>query len=109
MSADELLRLNMPDARTELIRGELVVREPAGYRHGDVAARLFVALGAFVESRELGPLFTAETGFRLRNDPDTVRAPDVAFVMRDRLLEPPPREYAALAPGFECEMRRIVG
>jgi Uma2 family endonuclease len=94
----------MPDARTELIRGELVVREPAGYRHGSVAARLLVALGPFVESRELGQVFTAETGFRLRKDPDTVRAPDVAFVTRDRLPDTPPRGYAALAPDLVVEV-----
>jgi Uma2 family endonuclease len=104
MTADDLLRLNMPDARTELVRGELVVREPAGYRHGDVAARLLVAIGAFVESRALGQVFAAETGFRLRKDPDTVRAPDVAFVRRDRLPDPPPRGYAALAPDLVVEV-----
>ena len=40
MTADELLRLHMPDKRTELVRGVLVVREPAGYRHGKVTAEL---------------------------------------------------------------------
>ena len=104
MTADDLLRLNMPDARTELVRGELVVREPAGYRHGNVAARLLVAVGAFVEARALGSVFTAETGFRLRAGPDTVRAPDVAFVRRDRLPDPPPRGYAALAPDLVVEV-----
>lgn len=104
LTADDLLRLNMPDARTELIRGQLVVREPAGYRHGNVAARLLVAVGAFVEAHALGWVFTAETGFRLRTDPDTVRAPDVAFVRRDRLPDPSPRGYAALAPDLVIEV-----
>ena len=103
-TADELLRLNMPDARTELVRGELVVREPAGYCHGNVAARLLVAIGGFVEPRGHGWVFTAETGFRLRTNPDTVRAPDVAFVRRDRLPDPPPRGYAALAPDLVVEV-----
>ena len=104
MTADELLRLNVSDARSELIRGELVVREPAGYRHGNVAARLLVAIGAFVETRALGWVFTAETGFRLREDPDTVRAPDVAFVRHDRVPDPPPRGYASLAPDLVVEV-----
>ena len=104
MTADELLRLNVPDARTELVRGELVVREPAGYRHGNIAARLLVAVGAFVEARGLGWVFTAETGFRLRKDPDTVRAPDGAFVRHDRLPDPSPRGYAALAPDLVVEV-----
>lgn len=104
MSAEELLRLNMPEARRELVRGELIVREPAGFRHGDVAARLLIAVGTFVESRSLGRVFTAETGFRLRTNPDTVRAPDVAFVRHDRLPEPPPRGYAAIAPDLVIEV-----
>ena len=104
MSADELLRLKIPEARRELVRGELIVREPAGFRHGDIAARLLIAVGTFVESRSLGRVFTAETGFRLRTNPDTVRAPDVAFVRRDRLPDPPPRGYAAIAPDLVIEV-----
>src|SRR5205814_9701551 len=104
MTADELLRLNVPDARTELVRGALVVREPAGYRHGNIAARLLVAVGAFVEARGLGWVFTAETGFRLRKDPDTVRAPDVAVFRQYRLLDPPPRGYAAFSADLVVEV-----
>jgi hypothetical protein len=42
MTAEELLRLNLPDKRTELIRGRLVVRDPGGARHwsGRDAARV---------------------------------------------------------------------
>ncbi len=40
MTADELLRLNLPDKRTALIRGRLVVRDPGGARHGAVAMRI---------------------------------------------------------------------
>jgi Uma2 family endonuclease len=101
MSAKELLRLNGPEARRELVRAH---RAPAGFRHGDIAARLLIAVGTFVESRSLGRVFTAETGFRLRTDPDTVRAPDVAFVRRDRLPDPPPRGYAAIAPDLVIEV-----
>jgi Uma2 family endonuclease len=104
VSAEELLRLRGPAARRELVRGELIVREPAGFRHGDIAARLLIAVGTFVESRSLGRVFTAETGFRLRSNPDTVRAPDVAFVRRDRLPDRPPPGYAAIAPDLVIEV-----
>jgi hypothetical protein len=40
MTADELLHATFPDKRTELVRGILIVREPAGYNHGRVAANL---------------------------------------------------------------------
>ena len=104
MTADELLRLGLSDERTELVNGRLVVREPAGYRHGEIAARLLASLYNFVESRALGRVLTAETGFVLRRNPDTVRAPDVAFVRRERLPVPPPSGFADIAPDLVVEV-----
>jgi Uma2 family endonuclease len=37
-----------------------------------------------VREHGLGTAFAAETGFQLASDPDTVRAPDAAFVRRER-------------------------
>jgi len=104
MTADELLRLNLPDKRTELVRGVLVVREPAGYRHGEVAARLCKVLLDHVDHHDLGRVLAAETGFTLATNPDTVRAPDVAFISRERLPDPPPSGFAALAPDLVVEV-----
>lgn len=58
---------------------------PAGHRHGRIAARFTAKLAPFVEEHRLGECFAAETGFILQRNPDTVRAPDVAFVGRERL------------------------
>jgi Uma2 family endonuclease len=58
---------------------------PAGHEHGRVAARLTSSLGLFVDEHDLGAVYAAETGFLLARNPDTVRAPDVAFVRADRL------------------------
>jgi Uma2 family endonuclease len=104
MTAEALLRLNLPNKRTELVRGVLVVREPAGYQHGDVAARLLVAIANHVNANRLGRVFAAETGFTLARNPDTVRAPDVAFISAARLPEPPPRGFAELAPDLAVEV-----
>ncbi len=71
MTAEELLRLNLPNKRTERVRGVLVVREPAGYRHGDVAAQLLVAITNHVNANHLGRVFAAKTGFTLARNPDT--------------------------------------
>jgi len=104
MTAEELLRLNLPNKRTELVRGVLVVREPAGYQHGDVAMRLAAAIFTHVQARGLGRVFAAETGFTLARKPDTVRAPDVAFISTARLPDPPPRGFAELAPDLAVEV-----
>jgi Uma2 family endonuclease len=86
-TADELLRMHIPDKRTELVRGVLRVREPAGDRHGRVTMNLTIRLGTHVEREGKGQLFAAETGFMLFRGPDTVRAADIAFIGRARLPE----------------------
>src|SRR6266550_430684 len=85
MTADQLLHASIPDKRTELVRGVLVVREPTGYNHGRVIAQLTGRLWSHVERAAAGQLLGAETGFTLFRDPDTVRAPDIAFLHRDWL------------------------
>jgi Uma2 family endonuclease len=104
MTAAELLRTSLPDKRVELVRGVLVVREPAGYRHGDITARLAKRLMDVVEAGGLGRVLAAETGFQVASDPDTVRAPDVAFVSRARLPDPELPGYPALAPDLVVEV-----
>ena len=100
VTADELpalsARLSILGKRTELVRGDLVVMAPAGGRHGQVAHRLGLFIGNHVLERNLGRVFAAETGFVLRRDPDTVRAPDAAFVAGERLgaAAPPEQEGA---------------
>lgn len=72
----------MPDDgnRYELVQGELKMMSPAGGRHGRIAMRIGSLLEQHVRKNKLGEVFAAETGFLLDTDPDTVRAPDAAFV-----------------------------
>lgn len=69
----------------ELVQGELVMMSPAGFEHGVVTQRIAALLHAHVSPRRLGVVTAAETGFVLARSPDTVRAPDVAFVSEPRL------------------------
>jgi Uma2 family endonuclease len=104
MTAEQLLRLRLPDKRTELIRGRLVVRDPGGARHGAVANRIAYRITAHVETHDLGRVYAAETGFNIEADPDTVRAPDVAFIAKTRLPEVEPRGYPSWAPDLAVEV-----
>ena len=104
MTADELLRASFPNRRTELIRGVLVVREPAGGRHGRVAAELARLIGTHVHDNDLGVVYGAETGFTIAREPDTVRAPDVAFVRRDRVPAADPVGFLPIAPDLAVEV-----
>jgi Uma2 family endonuclease len=84
VTAEELLLLPEDGFRYELIRGELVKMPPPGYEHGAIAARFTARLFLHVEEQDLGSV-TTETGFLLSTDPDSVRAPDVAFVSKERV------------------------
>lgn len=104
MTADQLLHTNIRDKRTELIRGLLVVREPAGYNHGRVTVNLTGRLWSHVDLTRAGHLLGAETGFTLFRDPDTVRAADIAFVSSDRVPSPATRGFPELAPDLVVEV-----
>jgi|SRR5262245_25658560 len=104
MTADELLNTHIPDKQVELVRGVLVVREPPGFVHGDVALRLAVRLANHVDQHGLGSVLAAETGFKLQSNPDTVRAPDVAFLRTERVPDPRPEGYLATAPDLVVEV-----
>jgi Uma2 family endonuclease len=87
MTADELLRMPDDGFRYELVRGELVKMAPAGDEHGYLAMEVGSRLAQYVREHRLGRVYAAETGFRLASNPDTVRAPDVAFVNQRRIEE----------------------
>ena len=89
ITAEELAELSTrdDDRRHELIRGELIAMAPAKPRHGRIVGRITSPLGEHVRTHGLGEIFGAETGFLLAREPDTVRAPDVAFVRRERVEE----------------------
>ena len=85
VTAEELLRMPDDGFRYELVRGELRRMTPAGNVPGRVAMNIAWPLAQYVKAHDLGTVYAAETGFRLATDPDTVRAPDVAFVRRERI------------------------
>jgi Uma2 family endonuclease len=83
--------------RYELVAGELRVMSPSGWRHGEVVDNIAYWLGSYIREHNLGRGFGAETGFLLQRNPDTVRAPDFAFVAREHLPKSKPTE--AFWPG----------
>lgn len=85
ISADELLAMPDDVNRYELVKGELFKKAPTGDEHGEITMELATPLHLHVKRQNLGRVYAAETGFILESDPDTVRAPDIAFVRRERV------------------------
>jgi Uma2 family endonuclease len=86
--------------------------QPASWAHGDVAARILVAISEHLTTERRkngwplprGRVVAAETGFTLQRNPDTVRAPDVAYVRIDRCPTQPSAAFPEFAPDLVIEV-----
>jgi Uma2 family endonuclease len=104
LTSDDLSRLPDDGWLYELRMGELIRRAPTGEQHGQFTNTLNVLLSIHVRANGLGIILAAETGFKLAMDPDTVRAPDIAFVRRERVPEDgPPGGYRPGRPDLAVE------
>ena len=104
-SAEELLKLPDDGFRYELVKGELRRMTPSGYTHGVIAANLTGPISVYVRAHALGQVCGAETGFRIARAPDTVRAPDIAFIRQARRgSEPWPDGFFEGAPDLAVEV-----
>ena len=105
LTADDLLRLDSEGVRGELVRGVLHETMLTGELHGKIVTNLVYELGFFVKPNRLGTLLASDAGIWLERDPDTVRAPDVAFISAERLpLDSWNRHYCTVVPDFVVEV-----
>lgn len=105
LTADDLLAMPDDGKFYELVRGELVEMPPPGFMHEFVVARFILHFGNFVRQRSLG-IVAGGPGIYIEQNPDTVRAPDCAFVSHERITTPlPDRGYVfGLIPDLAVEV-----
>lgn len=87
----------------DLVEGELVAMSPPGFDHGCIVSDIAATLREFVRARKLG-VVAVEAGFCVARDPDTVRAPDVAFVRAERIPPGGVRAFFDGAPDLAVEV-----
>ena len=102
MTAEQLLNLDDDSHRHELIKGELLTMTPPGFPHGTVTMNLSTLLHIYVKANKLG-ILAAEMGFKLETEPDTVLAPDISFIARER-VSVPSEGYRLGAPDLAIEV-----
>jgi Uma2 family endonuclease len=104
-TADDLLRMPDDGFRYELIEGELRKMSPTGGEHGVLSIEIGYLLSDYVRRHDLGQVFGAETGFRVRRNPDTVLAPDASFIRKERIaVIGIPQEFLPEAPALVVEV-----
>jgi Uma2 family endonuclease len=84
VTADELERFPRDDRRYELVDGRVIRMSPVNFQHGRVVMQFGSLLHRYLQGRPVGVVVT-EVGFKLAFGPDTVRAPDIAFIRKDRI------------------------
>jgi Uma2 family endonuclease len=106
MTAEEFAQL--PESpggeQLELVRGVVVMAPPPETGHGRRAFKIGSWLARFVESHDLGEV-TGEGGYLLARDPDIVRAPDTAWLSKERVsLSMMDEGYVEGAPELAVEV-----
>lgn len=106
VTAAEFLALPDDEWRYELVEGRLVRMAPTGDRHNRASGRLFGAVYGFVTPRALGEVYPQESGFLVSKagDPDTVLAPDLAFVGTEKVPRPSVQGFPRIAPDVVAEV-----
>lgn len=92
------------ESRCELIRGELIELSPAGASHGRIITEIARQLGNYLSDKSIGECYTADTGFVLERDPDTLLGPDIAFVESGRIPDPEPTSFFEIPPDLAIEV-----
>ena len=105
ITAEDLLAMErVPGKRYELVRG--VIKEQdvtTGDPHTATVYFSTFRLGLYVEANDYGDVRTGEPGYLLRRNPDTVRAPDIAWIAPGR-LPPGTTGYPELTPDLCIEV-----
>lgn len=104
MTAEELALLPDDGDRYEPIKGMPGRMSPGAFEASNIAARVTARLVIFSDEPALGEVTVADGRYVLERGPDTVRAPDVAFVRADRVPTPEQQQhFAELAPDLAVE------
>ncbi len=104
ITADELLAMPRDGNRYELIRGVLIRKMPTGDHHGDTTALISYFITQYTFETGSGATRVGEPGYRLESDPDTVRAPDIAWFATNR-VPTGTQGYPEVVPDLAVEVK----
>jgi Uma2 family endonuclease len=106
MTAEQFWQLCADGKPRELVHGEVVEKMPVNLDHGSLAQWIGTLLSNHqVQIRQYLGEVVSETGFVIRYpDADSVRAPDVAFIRKERIPKPRPAAFVEIVPDLVVEV-----
>lgn len=106
LTAEEYLRLPDTGRPSELVRGQVIMMNMPGARHGWICSNIAGILRDFVKPHDLGYVLTNDSGVITERNPDSVRGADVAYYSYGRIPKGQlPAGYPKVAPELVFEVR----
>ena len=87
----------------ELHDGKAIEMTPPGMEHAGITGDMCLMVSSFVRSKKLGQVF-AKAGFIVSRNPDSVFGPDLAYIAKDRLPSPLPKDFSEVLPDLAVEV-----
>ncbi|MDE2855853.1 MAG: Uma2 family endonuclease [Chloroflexota bacterium] len=91
------------DRKYELINGELIEMSPANLLHNWLAFEIAGEIRDYLKQHDIG-YGGVEGGYSPPDDRQTLLAPDVAFVSKERMPDPIPQTFAGFMPDLAVEI-----
>jgi Uma2 family endonuclease len=105
LTVEDIETMESKPDRFELIEGALHEMPAAGFHHGTLAGRITYYLNAFGLTHGIGEVATADPGFIVGRNPDTLLVPDVGSVTYERSpVDNIVPGYAPFAPDIAVEI-----
>ena len=106
LSANDFLQMHGDERGVELIRGIVRRKAMPGARHGLVCQRTSFRIGLYLQSHDIGYLFTHDTFVRTEQYPASYRGPDLQFMSYSRMPKGTvPSGIPDVAPEMVIEVR----
>jgi Uma2 family endonuclease len=104
MTADDLAHMPEDGNQYILVKGELIRLSPNNYRHAQIMFWIGWHFLNYADGHG-GEVTGADSGFILHVDPDTVLAPDVAYIRPDRIPPDSAKDgYSEVVPDIVVEI-----
>ncbi|MHB8645546.1 MAG: Uma2 family endonuclease [Thermomicrobiales bacterium] len=105
MSAEQFAEIpDTPGKQFELVNGEVIEVPLASHMHARIVMALVRLLDPYVRTHDLGEIYADGLGYVITRMPDSVRGPDVSFLMKEHVPDEDFSVFVPFAPDLAIEI-----